>query len=331
MFRAAPLVVFLFALSACSFSFAQADKPDPKTTYTDPEKADADFAVQGEYRGKLATDDGMVDYGLQAVARGGGKFLAVVYKGGLPGDGWDRDEPLRVDGKRADKTVIFQGDDGKGVWEEGLITVSHGDGQVMGKLERVVRKSPTLGAKPPQGATVLFDGTSVDAFEGASLTDDGCLRVPGTSKQKFKSCQLHLEFMTPYMPYAEGQARGNSGVYLQGRYEVQVLDSFGLEGKWNECGGIYEHYPPKVNMCFPPLAWQTYDIDFSAASFEGSKKLKSARMSVKHNGVLIHDDVEIGETTRAAPVALGADAGPLYLQDHSNPVIYRNIWVLSKD
>jgi hypothetical protein len=133
------------------------------------------------------------------------------------------------------------------------------------------------------------------------------------------------------MPYARGQGRANSGCYLQGRYEVQILDSFGLEGKNNECGGIYTIKDPDVNMCFPPLAWQTYDIDYTAAKYdESGKKTAHARMTVKHNGVLIHENVELTKATTAAPVKEGPEPGPIYIQDHGNPIRFRNIWVAEK-
>jgi hypothetical protein len=109
---------------------------------------------------------------------------------------------------------------------------------------------------------------------------------------------------------------------------VQMLDSFGLEGKDNECGGIYTIKAPSVNMCFPPLTWQTYDIDYTAAEFDGSKKTKNARVTIKHNGVTIHDNVELTHATRAAPLQEGPEPGPVYLQDHGNPVRFRNIWLV---
>jgi hypothetical protein len=196
----------------------------------------------------------------------------------------------------------------------------------------VERKSPTLGEKPPEGAIVLFDGTSADAFEGGKL--DGELLVQGaTSKQKFGSHKVHIEFRTPYQPEDDSQGRGNSGVYLQGRYEVQILDSFGLKGEQNEAGGIYSVAKPKVNMALPPLAWQTYDIDFTAAKYDGDKLVENPRITVKHNGVVIHDNVELpgDRNTTAAPVAAGKEPGPLYLQDHGNPVRFRNVWVVEKE
>jgi len=132
------------------------------------------------------------------------------------------------------------------------------------------------------------------------------------------------------MPMSTGQARGNSGVYVQSRYEVQVLDSFGLEGKNNECGGIYSIAEPVVNMCLPPLSWQTYDFDFTAARYNvAGEKIKNAGITVRHNGVVIHDDIEL---THGTPGRHPEDPGPeaLFMQDHGNPVVYRNIWIVEK-
>ena len=132
------------------------------------------------------------------------------------------------------------------------------------------------------------------------------------------------------MPKERGQDRANSGFYAQGRYEVQVLDSFGLEGEWNECGGIYKIAKPDVNMCFPPGAWQTYDVDFTAAVFEDGKKVQNARITVRHNGVAIHSDRELPNVTAAKILDESPEPGPIYLQDHDNPVLYRNIWVVER-
>jgi hypothetical protein len=179
---------------------------------------------------------------------------------------------------------------------------------------------------------VLFDGNSADQFDGGKITEDGLLEVGCVGKPKFQDFTMHLEFRTPFMPKARGQGRGNSGVYLQGRYEVQVLDSFGLEGRDNECGGIYHVAAPKVNMCLPPLTWQTYDIEFAAAKFDADgKKIANAKVTVKQNGVVIHDNLQLADVTPGGPLGTESpDAGPLYLQNHGNPVNYRNIWVVEK-
>jgi len=160
------------------------------------------------------------------------------------------------------------------------------------------------------------------------MSEDKLLMQGVTSKEKFPSCELHVEFLLSFMPNARGQGRSNSGCYLQGRYEVQMLDSFGLTGEHNECGGIYTIQKPSVNMCYPPLSWQTYDIEYHAAKFDSTgKKTDDAWMTVKHNGVTIHDKVKLPHATTAAPVAEGPEPGPLHLQDHGNPVRYRNIWI----
>jgi len=165
------------------------------------------------------------------------------------------------------------------------------------------------------------------------LVDGAMQVVPGTSsivtKRKFRDFKLHLEFRTPFMPEAREQARGNSGVYLQGRYEVQILDSYALEGRDNECGGIYKVGTPLVNMCAPPVQWQSYDITFLAPRFDtAGKKTDDARVSVVHNGVVIHDNLSVPGPTGEALDNNIAEPGGIYLQDHGNPVQFRNIWLV---
>ena len=293
---------------------------------------DADFAIQGEYTGTLKGDEGDFKLGVQVIALGDGKFRGVGHPGGLPGDGFDKSkdkEQVEAE-KNDDGSVTFKGEHGSGTAKDGVMKIVDNDGNHIGDLKRVIRKSSTLGKKPPQGATVLFDGKNADNFKPGKITKDGLLEQGANSKQRFGSHTLHIEFRLPYMPTARGQGRGNSGCYLQGRYEVQMLDSFGLAGKHNECGGIYTIKEPSVNMCYPPMSWQTYDIEFTEAVFKDGKKVKDARITVLHNGVKIHDNVALTHRTTGSPLAEGSGPGFLHLQNHGNPVRYRNIWVVEK-
>jgi cytochrome c553 len=277
-----------------------------EAVYETPEAAaaDADFAVQGEYVGERL--------GVQVVALGKGEFHVVTYTSGLPGAGWDGQPPQVQDADREEAAELLEG------------------------LKKTERVSTTLGAKPPKGAVVLFDGTreslTTHWVPGARATDDGLLAQGCTSIDTFDDFHLHLEFCLPYMPLARGQGRGNSGVYFQGRYESQILDSFGLEGTDHECGGFYDIAAPAVNMCLPPLAWQTYDVEFTSARWHHQgEKTANARITVRLNGVSIHQEVEISAATLAAPQAEAAGPGPIYLQEHGSPVRYRNIWVVRRD
>jgi hypothetical protein len=314
----------LTAALACSVTplFA-ADKSD---TFTSAEEAGADFKIQGEYLGSV---DGET-WGAQVIALGDGKFDAVGFKGGLPGEGWKRGEETRKGtGKAEDGKVTLSGNDWKGSIANDTITINDG-GKDIGTLKKVTRKSPTEGAKAPEGATILFDGSNADAWQNGKVVDGKYLAAGNVStKEKFGDHTLHIEFRTPFMPKARGQGRGNSGVYLQGRYECQVLDSFGLDGADNECGGIYSINKPIVNMCYPPLSWQTYDIEFKAAKYDGDKKVENARATIKHNGVVIHDNLELTKGTPGKDPE-GPNPNVIFLQDHGNPVVYKNIWVVKK-
>jgi hypothetical protein len=309
-------------------------KPPPPKAFADPAQTDEDFAIQGEYRGE---HDGK-QAGVQVVALGGGKFEAVGYIGGLPGDGWDGDrekQPPRVQGERAPGTATVSFTSEKAglraeVGNQALLLFDL-QGVKLAEFPRVERESPTMGAAPPEGALVLFDGKGINRFPKSRVTEDGLLMEGATSEDKFMDCTLHIEFRLPYMPDARGQARGNSGLYLQGRYEIQMLDSFGLSGEDNECGGLYKTARPKVNMCFPPLMWQTYDVEFTAPKYDAQgARTASARLTVKHNGVLIHENQEVPGPTTAAPVKEENTPGPVYLQNHGTPVRFRNVWVLPK-
>jgi len=337
-----------------------------------------DFTIQGEY---LATVEGHT-VGLHIIADGGGKFRAVAYVGGLPGDGWKAGEPRMLGtAELKGEEIAFTMTEGRGtvagqdvkmpeqIKATGKITIERpqgGQGGVGGQgggqffrgapvkieiatpamvFEKQFRRSPTLGLAPPTGAVGLFDGTNLDKFEpGARINEPqtqgqgqqgqgqrggnrNTLWAEATAKPfEKKPYKMHVEFMLSYMPQARGQARSNSGVYIDERYECQVLDSFGLEGENNECGGFYQVAKPLVNMCYPPLTWQTYDFEFTPAKYDGDKKVANARVTVKHNGVLIHDNIEFQKETpgrkKEGPEPLG-----VYLQGHGNKVQYRNLWI----
>jgi hypothetical protein len=317
MFPRVPvLLVPLFLLTQSRAAESSGD------VFIDPANAGPDFAFQGEYVGQGSA--------AQVIAEGDGKFRIVGFTPGLPGSSSEVEKKVEGPAQREGNKVVFDSDGWQGEIVDGVLTGKNRDGNTY-RLTKTERKSPTLGAKPPEGAVVLFDGKSADQWEGGKLTPEGFLAMGVKSKQPFQSGKLHIEFRTPFMPKARGQGRGNSGVYLQDRYEVQVLDSFGLKGENNECGGIYSIAKPKVNMAFPPLSWQTYDIDFEAAEYDAAgTKTKPAFITVRHNGVLIHDRVEVSRGTTAAGRKEGADSGPIQLQNHGNPVVYRNIWFVPK-
>lgn len=334
MFRLACICFICVSSFLSAEVMAQAKKGDKKFAILDINKVDEDFQFQGEYYGSIGVDCtwcGESVIGLQVIARGDGHFIASLLNGGLPGNGWDLSPRIELEGTRTGDTLTLKGEGEPYsviVKKGGIAEVLDHAGHLIGQINKYHRTSITLGAKPPRGATVIFDGSSVDQLKNGKITDEGLLNVGTEFKQKYRSFRLHVEFRLPYMPYATGQARSNSGIYLQSRYEVQVLDSFGLEGVENECGGLYKQKRADVNMCFPPLSWQTYDIAFVAPKFDAAgNKCKNAYITVLQNGVPIHQDYSI-----IAKTGGGKQEGPVLfptkLQDHSNPVRYRNIWIV---
>jgi len=224
----------------------------------------------------------------------------------------------------------------------GTITAQYGDISDL-KIIKPEDKEDAKSTPPPKGAIIVFSGkdlgswTSLDGTKPAEwkLLENGVMEVaPGKgniiSRQMFGgNFKLHVEFRVPYMPDKQGQARGNSGVYVQGRYEIQVLDSYGKEAKIDDCGAIYGIAVPRQNACKAPTIWQSYDIEFTAPVCTDGKKVENGRMTVYHNDIKIHDDVELTKDNTTA--GRGGDPctpGPIMLQDHGAPVQFRNIWVL---
>ena len=190
----------------------------------------------------------------------------------------------------------------------------------------------------PDNRIVLFDGTDFSHWVSERNgpirweIEDGAMKiVPGTgsimTKENYRDFKMHVEFKLPELPpNVRGQARANSGVYIQRRYEVQILDSYGLEPRNNDCGAIYQFKAPDKNACAKPEEWQTYDITFRAARYDGDTKTEDARITVWQNGILIQDNVEIPNKTGAGRPE-GPEPAPILLQDHSNEIWFRNIWI----
>jgi hypothetical protein len=356
----AGVVAFCAAVSWC------ADSPDPKWAEESKQAIEKADPVMGDWQGTF-TQRNKKTWPLvaQVVALGKGRYHATVLPAfdrrttmiaSLEGVTTGAAVRFMGWGDVSD----YCGPDWDGVIAGGKFTgsvPSREGGTFM--MEKVVRASPTVGVKPPAGALVLFDGTSFDQWEtpaprakkafpkkavaGKQATEkasaekpsaetvappkpgpvkweivDGFMRCAKGSgsivtKKKFANFQMHLEFRTPFVPEAREQSRGNSGVLFHG-LEIQVLDTYGLGGRSKECGGVYSRVAPLINMCAPPRQWQTYDVTIEAPKAGGN-----ARLTVLHNGVKVHEGLDVGPMTGPSSIQL---------QDHSNPIEYRNIWLV---
>jgi hypothetical protein len=212
-------------------------------------------------------------------------------------------------------------------------------------IEPGTESTPSKPGTAPSDAIVLFDGKDLSQWTDTKgnptkwILGDGymeCVKDSGyiQSKRQFGSCQLHVEFATPATVKGSSQGRGNSGVFLMGQYEVQVLDSYDNKTYADgQCSALYGRAVPLANACRKPGEWQSYDIIFHRPNFEGNKVVRKPTFTILHNGVLVHDHVVLqGGTGWDGPHAISdfmphGDKGPISLQDHGNPVRYRNIWV----
>jgi hypothetical protein len=297
-------------------------------------------SVQGLYEGRAKVAGGERKVEARVVAWGHGTYKVFVRQSLAAG----KVAKVELDGNPAGDAIRFSGKAEGTEW-----VASYADGAIRGtvgkdgkwELKRVVRQSPTLGAKPPAGAVVLLDGKTFDEVTKKPLKDgtepkwkvagDGGVEVPKggiSSKRQFPgSLKLHVEFKINLRPEARGQGRGNSGVFLPNGTEIQVLDSFGTTTyKGGGCGGLYAYKDPDSFDEFslasaPPLQWQTYDVEYRVQKKDG-KLAGRPRVTVLHNGILIHDKAELDR---------GAGAGGFWLQDHGNPVQFRNFWVVPLD
>ncbi len=305
-------------------------------TYLDTALAGETYRIQGEYSGTVGTKP----YGAQVIAWGNGKFEATMLPGGLPGAGWGS-APTNfkvVTGSTSGSNTVFTTTGWSMVIKAGgaAIEGTGPDGAL--KMSKVYRESPSLNWAGPADAVKLFDGTQA-AFNAnwtsGSIVQGKYLSEGSECNKAFADHTLHLEFRAPFEPLEDGQGRGNSGVYVQGRYEVQVLDSFGwMKGQTEHggaegwAGGIYDTRPADFNMAMPPLRWETYDIWLVHPKFNGNTKTTNGRITVWFNGVKVQDNVELPGTTPGNFEGESAAGGKLALQDHGGPMWYRNIWAV---
>jgi hypothetical protein len=296
----------------------------------------------GEYTGKFTPASGSPEDAVGKVFGVGDDAYKVVLI--LTAKETDLKTWVQLQGKADGEKLAISGKAGDADWsgtlqDKQFVAEAKGDKGGKFDLKFGERKSPTEGQKPPKDAIVLLafeegKAPSLDAWDNKTWVPapDGCMhKGKGDIKtnQKFADVQLHLEFMCPYMPAAGGQGRGNSGVYFQDRYEVQVLDSFGLVPQKNECGALYNVAAPKVTASLPPLRWQTYDITFRAPRVTDGKVTKPGTITVLHNGIKIVDTQELpGSPSNPAGARGVVPTGPIKLQDHGNTVKYRNVWLV---
>ncbi|MEX1212101.1 MAG: DUF1080 domain-containing protein [Balneolaceae bacterium] len=311
---------------------------DSTMSWIDPSEVDGvpGTDLQGEFEGRAllpgSTDSTRV--GLQMSLYGPDRVRGSVYKGGLPGAEDHGERPpewLGVEGKRVDGRLELAPEEGYSLlYLDSHVTVLDEEKNYLGYLDRVYRESATLGLEPGEGVVPLFQGMESDLEnwqEGATMSESG-LHSGAKTRREFGDIRLHAEVWLSWMPCASDQRRTNSGLYIQDRYEVQIMDSFGLEPMLNSSGSLYREVKPALNMSLPPLRWQTFDVWFHAPTFnEEGEKAEPVRLSVWYNGVrVIDNEVLEGGTGRGGQLE-EVPLGPLLLQEHPGSVRFRNVWI----
>lgn len=296
------------------------------------------YEYQGEYTGELSIDGGETQpVSLQVAVYGENRFRALFIEDRLPGHA---EQPIaenrmfEMEGAVNNGELILEGDHALRFRFDGIGFAAINDkNEVLGFLEHTIRNSPVMGMNPPENAIILFDGTNLDYWdENTRMTDDGLLMQGATTAGEYGDMRLHVEAKQGFMPNNSGQGRANSGIYIQNRYEVQILDSFALHPQINGNGSLYNLSAPGTNTSLPPLAWQTYDVFFRAPRFDDDgNKTENARITVYLNGILVQDDVELEGGTGAGGRRAEVAKAELYLQRHTGPVRFRNIWLVEGD
>lgn len=326
----ARLLIGVLSLAGAVSLFAQkkpGDKPEPPWAYSTPvyltpEEGGMEYKIQGEYlapTGPFGTEP----WGAQVVARGKGTFELVLIPGGLPGDGGRSAERKVAEGKLADSVAVFAGE-AEGRADGQVLTVQLSGGKQV-EFRRKIRTSPTLGMSPPEGAIPLFTGQGTEHWSNAQVDERGLLKIGAKTKTALGGGALHVEFLVPFRPEARNYVGGNSGIIFMSSYEIQVFDSFGQKPNNHGCGAAYNFAAPMESANFPPLTWQTYDIDFEAPILDATGRLvEPARATVQLNGILVQDRTPFPKPN----IGKGPDVatGPLLLQGHNEPVFFRNVW-----
>lgn len=292
-------------------------------------------SFMGEYKGTFYPDSSVkMKATAKVVDEGRGRFRLVLRA--------KSDDPtlegasVEIYGDVNDQHIDISGRAGGYNWhgqiKDGRLSAKSHYGQHF-ELDWFESKSPNVGMKPPAGAVILLpvkEGSKPDLSGWTNSNwkalDGGIMQVTkktNRTKRQFTDIKhFHIEFKLPLEPLKRGQGRANSGVYLLDRYEVQVLDSFGLTHTSGDCGGLYNIARAKVNASLPPETWQTYDITFRAARLDEKGKVKELpRITVIHNGIKIHDGREIPRSNHRTK-------GPIQLQDHGHPIQFRNMWIV---